>query len=77
MSILELVLAISEDILDDLVGGERFGTSGHRQITFEVGFNTAFNVNQHDSREKITDLTPAQSTDLPITLDRIKWDNSR
>lgn len=32
--------------------GEKFDTSGHRQITFELTFNIANNAGQHESCKK-------------------------
>lgn len=46
-------LATDEDIVGNVVG-KHFGTSNYRQITrtYQVAFNSAFNVSQYGSREK-------------------------
>lgn len=43
MNILDLFLATNEDLVENIVLG-MFGTSDHRQITFDLAFSTVFNV---------------------------------
>lgn len=48
-NIFDLVLTANEDLVNNVEVGEKFGTSDHWLITFEVAFKTACSVAQNES----------------------------
>lgn len=69
---LYLVLATSEDHVDNVGVGENFGTSDHQQVTFEAAFNASFYVGLHKSRKKKKSRHGNVDSGR-VALDRINW----
>lgn len=64
---------LDQDTNEDLIHNTEVGN--HSQITFEVHFDIAYNVSQHESHENMPHFRCANSTSLLSALERQTWDD--
>lgn len=72
--ILDLVLATKDELVEDLIVGEKFSNSDHHSITFAINFSTS-DLNQ--SKEKVPDYRKTDYCKLRSMFKQTDWRHMR